>query len=96
VKAEEKGIDVKMALDIVTMAIDDSYDIGVVVSSDTDLHPAIEYVLNSSKLSKRIEVAAWYSSSYRSRLSLPGVRIWCHQLDRSIYDRLADNTDYAR
>ncbi|MCH7801082.1 MAG: NYN domain-containing protein [Chloroflexi bacterium] len=95
-KAEEKGIDVKMALDIVTMAIDDHYDVGVVVSSDTDLRPAIEYVLNSSRLSKKIEVAAWYSNSHRTRLSLHGVRIWCHRLDRSTYDRLADNTDYAR
>jgi uncharacterized LabA/DUF88 family protein len=38
----EKGVDVRLALDIVTMAQDRKYDVGYVVSSDTDLIPALQ------------------------------------------------------
>lgn len=38
----EKGVDVRLALDIVTMAQDRKYDVGYVISSDTDLIPALQ------------------------------------------------------
>ena len=38
----EKGVDVRLAVDILTMAQGKKYDIGIVVSSDTDLIPAIQ------------------------------------------------------
>lgn len=38
----EKGVDVRLAVDIVTMAQSKKYDIGIVISSDTDLIPAIQ------------------------------------------------------
>jgi uncharacterized LabA/DUF88 family protein len=37
----EKGVDVRLAVDIVTMAQAKTYDVAVVVSSDTDLLPAM-------------------------------------------------------
>ncbi|HSX33919.1 MAG TPA: NYN domain-containing protein [Candidatus Saccharimonadales bacterium] len=37
----EKGVDVRLAIDIVSMAFEKQYDVAVVVSSDTDLIPAI-------------------------------------------------------
>ena len=40
----EKGIDVKIATDLLIGAVDDIYDTAVVVSSDTDLVPAIKYI----------------------------------------------------
>ena len=45
--AEEKGIDVMMALDIAIGARDDAYDVAVVVSADSDLAPAIEVALDA-------------------------------------------------
>lgn len=38
----EKGVDVRLAVDIVTMAQAKKYDIGIVISSDTDLIPAMQ------------------------------------------------------
>ena len=38
----EKGVDVRLAVDILTMAQGKKYDIGLVISSDTDLIPAIQ------------------------------------------------------
>jgi len=43
-KPREKGIDVKIAVDLIMGAIDDRYDTAILVSSDTDLIPAIDLV----------------------------------------------------
>jgi len=43
-KIREKGTDVKIAVDLVVGAVDDLYDVAILVSSDTDLIPAIRYV----------------------------------------------------
>lgn len=40
----EKGTDVRLAIDLVVGAVDDLYDTAVIVSSDTDLIPAIKYI----------------------------------------------------
>ena len=45
----EKGTDVKIAVDIVVGAIDDNYDTAILVSSDTDLIPAIKYARYKKK-----------------------------------------------
>lgn len=37
----EKGVDVRLAVDIVTMAYEKEYDVAYVISSDTDMIPAI-------------------------------------------------------
>lgn len=47
----EKGVDVRLAVDIVTMAQARAFDIGVVISSDTDLIPAIQ---TAQKLKREI------------------------------------------
>lgn len=48
-RIREKGTDVKMAVDLVIGAADDLYDTVVVVSSDTDLIPAIQYIKYKGK-----------------------------------------------
>src|SRR5690606_17731727 len=40
-KAEEKGIDVALAVDFVMRAVKGSYDVGIIMSLDTDLKPAM-------------------------------------------------------
>ncbi len=56
-KAEEKGVDVALAVDFVVMAVEGKYDIGVIASTDTDLLAAIEYVISRPNVT--VEVAAW-------------------------------------
>lgn len=48
----EKGVDVKLAVDIVLKAVKDYYDTAILVSSDTDLVPAIQAV---KEFGKRVE-----------------------------------------
>ena len=52
-KSREKGIDVKLAVDLLVGVIDNKYDTAIVVSSDTDLVPAIDWVRKRSR--KRVE-----------------------------------------
>lgn len=49
---KEKGVDVKLAVDILDMAYQDKYDIAIIVSSDTDLIPGIQ---RARELGKKIE-----------------------------------------
>jgi len=43
-RLREKGIDVKLATDLIVGAIDNQYDVAIIVSSDSDLMPAIDWV----------------------------------------------------
>lgn len=45
-RSREKGIDVKIAVDLMAGAIDNKYDTAIIISSDTDLVPAIDWVRN--------------------------------------------------
>ena len=52
-RMREKGIDVKIATDLLVGAFDDKYDTAIIVSSDSDLVPAIDWVRNRRK--KKVE-----------------------------------------
>ena len=91
--AQEKGIDVALCIDFVTMAIDGLFDVGVIMSTDTDLLPALEFTRNRYAGVRHVAVASW---SGRRRLSLPDGNIWCHWLSRADYAAVADNTNYNR
>lgn len=92
--AEEKGIDVALAIDFVMGAIDDAYHIGVIFSTDTDLRPALEVVATRFGGAPRGEVAAWRSPTENRRLSVKGKNVWCHFLDQNDYLAIHDPTDY--
>ncbi len=46
---KEKGTDVKIAVDLIVGAVDNIYNTAILVSSDTDLIPAIKYVKYKNK-----------------------------------------------
>lgn len=92
-RAEEKGIDVLMALDIAIGARDSHYDVAVVMSADSDHAPAIEVALNAGK---RVEAAMWWSPGHPHRkMRIPGQRLWNHRLDASRFAQVRDDTDYS-
>lgn len=76
------------------MAIDRTYNAGIIASTDTDLIPALEFVYRRFHPERRVEVANWTGFGIGKRLSLPGAIIWCHQLNREDYDYVADLVDY--
>lgn len=93
-KAQEKGIDVTLAIDFIALAIDGGYDIGVLASADTDLRPALEFVLKRYRGIRQVEVAAWRSQLKSVRLYIPRTKLWCHWLYKADFDQIADLTDY--
>ena len=94
-KPQEKGIDVALAIDFVTMAVDNKYDIGVIFSTDSDLRPPLEYVYKKYHNLIPVAVVSWKSSQFKKSLSIDGANIWCHFLDIADYNSVADVTDYA-
>ena len=75
------------------MAIDGLYDVGVIMSTDTDLLPALDFTRSRYAGVRHVAVAAWDG---RRRLASPDGNIWCHWLSRADYDAVADTTDYNR
>ncbi len=94
--AQEKGIDTALAIDFVAMAVDGAYDVGVIMSTDTDLLPALEFVRSRYVGVRHVAVAAWRAPQSNRRLSISGRNIWRHWLNRIDYDPVADMTDYNR
>lgn len=45
----EKGVDVQIAIDLVIGAVENCFDTAIIVSSDTDLLPAIKYIKSKGK-----------------------------------------------
>ena len=56
----EKGVDVALVTDLLSMAYKNAYDVAIVVSGDKDVQGAIEEVKRSGK---RVEVAAFGSAT---------------------------------
>ncbi len=48
-KIREKGTDVKIAVDLIIGAVDNHYDTAILISSDTDLIPAVSCVKYRNK-----------------------------------------------
>lgn len=99
-KPREKGIDVALAIDVVTGAADSSFDTGIVMSADQDLIPALEFVDRRSRTrgGPRVEVAAWRGNrgDRPRRISIGRNRPYCHWLSDEDYWGLQDLTDYRR
>ena len=91
-RLQEKGIDVALATDFVRLAISGSYDVGVIMSTDNDLLPALETVRDHGPAGCRVEVAAWGTKRQDRRLWFSG--LWCHWLSRADYDLVADRNRY--
>lgn len=90
----EKGIDVKLAVDLVRLGLVGAYDTGILCSRDSDLMPALETIRDLA--SAHVEVSAW-AGPRRSRLQFPGTNLpWCHFLDQRAFDRVRDDTDYTK
>jgi len=96
--AQEKGIDVALAVDFVMMIALRACDVGIMFSSDTDLVPALEAVIALRPGEPPpCELAAWVTPDARPRtLTVVGVRLRCHLLAEADFGSVADHTDYTR
>jgi len=92
---EEKGIDVRIALDILTGAVNGTYDVAVVFSQDQDLsEAAAEIRLIAQQQDRWIKIACafpWSPAASNKR----GINStdWL-KIDRTTYDKCIDPKDY--
>lgn len=92
---QEKGIDVRIALDMVRYALDDAYDVAIIFSQDQDLSEAVADIKRISVLENRwIKVACAFPVS-PTVLKPRGINgtDWI-RIDRATYDECLDLNDY--
>lgn len=93
--AEEKGIDVRIALDVIRMAHRNEYDVALIFSQDQDLSEvAAEVRAISREQGRWIKVASAFPASpvARNRRGINSTD-WI-LIERSLYDRCLDPHDY--
>ena len=93
----EKGIDIRLALDVVRGALDKRYDVALIFSQDQDLSEATREIRSISRQQKRwIKVACAFpfSPTLRNKRGINGTD-WI-KIDRATYDACVDPNDYRR
>ena len=93
--AEEKGIDVRIALDVIRMAHRNEFDVALVFSQDQDLSEVADEIrVISREQSRWIKIACAFpfSPTVRNRRGINGTD-WI-RIDRATYDACLDPKDY--
>jgi uncharacterized LabA/DUF88 family protein len=91
----EKGVDLRLGIDVVRMAITNQYDIALIFSQDQDFTEAVETVKETAKLQNRwiwIASAFPYDPAYGKTAGIMGTEMI--RIDRAMYDACIDSTDY--
>jgi uncharacterized LabA/DUF88 family protein len=91
----EKGIDIRLALDVVAAARDNSFDVALIFSQDQDLSEVADEVRAISIEQKRwIKIACGYpvSPTYANTRGI--ARTDWLRIDRATYDACIDPNDY--
>ena len=95
VTAQEKGIDVRLALDIVRFAFANRYDVALIFSQDQDLAEVVPDVKEIAKMQQRWVKLACAFPSGANATSARGIRDtdWI-PMTKEFYDRCLDPRDY--
>jgi uncharacterized LabA/DUF88 family protein len=90
--AEEKGVDVQLAIDAMVMGLRGEYDLAILATADTDLLPAVEGLLALKEETGKPEVAVIGWAGTSAHLEVAGVPVrWIGPKD---YEAVKDRTDY--
>jgi uncharacterized LabA/DUF88 family protein len=92
---EEKGIDIRIALDVIGMAVRNEYDVAIVCSQDQDMSEVADEIRVIARQQRRwIKIACAYpiSPTRTNRRGINGSQ-WI-QIDRNTYDACIDPKDY--
>lgn len=92
---QEKGVDIRIALDHVRLASERSYDIALILSQDQDLTEAVEdvkLVARDQHRTVRVACAFPYSPTTRNRRGIDRTD-WV-RIERKLYDACVDERDY--
>ena len=94
---EEKGIDVRIALDVVALAHHREYDVVLVFSQDQDLSEVAEEIRAIARQQRRwIKIASAFPHSPAARNRRGINKTDWLRVDRELYDQCLDRRDYRR
>jgi uncharacterized LabA/DUF88 family protein len=95
-KAREKGVDVELAIDIVSLAIDGTFDVMAVASTDTDLVPALQFVADRFPNKKIVTVTYEPAEGCHAAapLDLPRRHVERRFITARDFASIADKTNY--
>lgn len=92
---EEKGIDVRIALDVIALAHRGEYDVALVFSQDQDLSEVAEEIRTIAREQQRwIKIASAFPHSPTSRNQRGINKTDWIKIDRKHYDECLDKRDY--
>ena len=91
---EDKGIDVRIALDVIRMAHRGEFDVALILSQDQDLAEAADEIRVIARERRWIKVASAFpdSPTRRNRRGIDKTD-WI-RIDRNAYDACIDRRDY--
>jgi uncharacterized LabA/DUF88 family protein len=91
---DEKGIDVRIALDIIRLANEAAYDVALVFCRDQDLSEVAEEIRSISKSTGRwLKMASAFPFSPAYKVRGIDKTDWI-RIDRATYDKCIDRRDY--
>ena len=94
---EEKGIDVRIALDVIALAHRREYDVALIISQDQDLSEVAEEIRAISREQQRwIKIASAFPQSPASQNRRGINKTDWIRIDRELYDQCIDRRDYRR
>ena len=94
---EEKGIDVRIALDVIALAHRREYDVALVFSQDQDLSEVAEEIRAIAREQQRwIKIASAFPHSPAARNRRGINKTDWIRIDRALYDQCLDRRDYLR
>jgi uncharacterized LabA/DUF88 family protein len=92
---QEKGIDVRLALDLVSAARKKQFDIALVFSQDQDLQEVVQEIADISKEQDRwIKVVCAFPSGGNASSGRGIDKTDWFKMDRGFYDKCLDSRDY--
>ena len=94
---QEKGTDVKLAIDLIQATYEKRYEAAIIVSKDSDFGPAVEVakVIAKSQCRKLVFQSAFpvaLNTPKKKKRGVPGTQ-WIH-IDQAAYDTCRDWNDY--
>lgn len=93
--AHEKGVDIRIALDLVACARRQEFGSAIIFSQDQDLHEVVAEVRDISKsLGKQIEIICAFPSGPKASSKRGIDKTSWFKMDQSFYDACLDPIDY--
>ncbi len=92
---QEKGIDVRIALDLVSCALSEQFDVAVIYSQDQDLCEAVQEVKEIAKRTKRfLEIACAFPVGPHATSQRGIDKTTWIEMDETFYNACLDPYDY--